>query len=367
MNEKIGIYIHVPFCIRKCPYCDFYSLPFNDETAAAYTAAVLRNIENYSEKFTADTLYFGGGTPSLLGDRLAEIITAAKASFNLKNAEITLEVNPKTTNKKLLKKWLESGVNRISFGVQSLNENELKTLGRIHSAKEALDEIKTAKEVGFDDISADLMIGIPYQTQDSINRSIDLLNDAGATHISAYLLKIEEGTAFYNNNIAAICPDEDTCADMYLQTVQKLSDCGFEQYEISNFAKDNNFSKHNLKYWQDKNYLGIGPSAHSYIGNTRFAVENNLKDFISSPVQKTYVTDNNAGSYEEYAMLALRLSEGIKKSDFAKKYSEAEYEVLRKNAEKIGKQYININENGFNLTPSGFLVSNDLIAKIIFG
>lgn len=366
MGEKIGIYIHVPFCVRKCPYCDFYSLPKTEEAAAAYTAAVLRNIEAYTGKFEADTLYFGGGTPSLLGKELVKIVGAAKSAFGLKDAEITLEANPKTVSERLLYTLLEGGFNRISFGVQSLSNRELAALGRIHTAEEALAEIALAKKCGFENISADLMLATPYQTISDALKSVCSLAKSGVRHISAYMLKIEEGTRFYSENAQRLCPDEDETAEIYLAVCEELAKQGYEQYEISNFAKDSACSKHNLKYWQSEHYLGIGPSAHSYIGRKRFAVSADLKEFISSDRQKTYITDENAGGFEEYAMLALRLSQGLNSDKFIERFGEKLYDQILKKAKKIPREYISFNEGGFSLTAKGFLLSNTIISNIVF-
>ena len=364
--NKIGIYVHIPFCATKCPYCDFYSISYNKQTAAAYTAAVIRNMRSFAGKHEADTLFFGGGTPSLLGEGLSEITETAKDIFGLSEAEITVEANPKTVNENLLKSWYKSGINRISFGVQSLIDDELKLLSRRHSPTDALKGITLAKECGFTNISADLMLGIPNQTQESVKKSIDGLVNSGVTHISAYILQVEEGTEFFARNIEEICPDENETAEIYLFVVEELRKSGFCQYEISNFAKSGFESKHNLKYWHCENYLGFGASAHSFMDNTRFAVENNADKFISSPLQETYVTDDNAGTKEEYEMLALRLTEGIIKENLIAKFGEEEYSRIKKCAEKIGTDFINITKNSISFTPKGFLISNDLIAKLIF-
>ena len=362
----IGIYVHIPFCAVKCPYCDFYSISYNKDTAAAYTAAVIRNMKPYKDKYTADTLFFGGGTPSLLGDGICEITKTANDVFGLKNAEITIEANPKTVNESLLYAWRQSGVNRISFGVQSLSDEELKALGRRHTPIDALGSIEKAKSCGFTNISADLMLGTPKQTKESVIKSINGLADAGVTHISAYMLQIEEGTKFYESGIEKLCPDEDETAEIYLTAVVELNKLGFIQYEISNFAKSGYQSRHNLKYWKSDEYLSFGASAHSFIGHTRFAVENDAQKFIASPLQETYITDNNAGNAEEYEMLALRLNEGITKQDLTEKFGEEEFVRIKNNAEKIGADFVNVSDERISLTVKGFLVSNEIIAKIIF-
>ena len=367
MMKNIGIYVHIPFCAVKCPYCDFYSISYNKNTAAAYTAAVIRNIESYKGKFSAYTLFFGGGTPSLLTDGICDIVRTAKDSFGLTNGEITIEVNPKTVNERLLNRWLKSGVNRISFGVQSLNDTELKLLGRNHKAADALHEIELARKCGFENISADLMLGIPQQTIESAEKSIFALSDVGVTHISAYMLQIEEGTPFYTSSVISECPSEDKTAEIYLSAAERLESFGFNQYEISNFAKQGYESKHNLKYWHCEEYLGFGAAAHSFIGSTRFAVENDAQKFIDSPLLETYVTDENAGEAEEYEMLALRLTEGISKYKLSERFGANEFERIKANAKKIEPKFIKIADDRIALTIDGFLVSNDLIGRIIYG
>ena len=364
--NKIGIYVHIPFCATKCPYCDFYSISYNKQTAAAYTAAVIRNMRSFSGRYSADTLFFGGGTPTLLGEGLSEITKTAKDVFGLENAEITIQANPKTVNESLLKAWYNAGINRISFGVQSLCDDELKMLGRRHTASDALKSIFLAKECGFTNISADLMLGIPNQTVKSVKESINGLASAGVKHISAYMLQIEEGTPFFENNIEKICPSENDTVNIYLSAIDELENLGLYQYEISNFAVSGYESQHNLKYWNCKEYLGFGASAHSFINNTRFAVENNADKFISSPLQETYITDDNAGTAEEYEMLALRLKKGISKELITSLFGEDEFLRIKKNAEKIDVSYININDDSISFTRKGFLVSNDLISRLIW-
>lgn len=363
----VGIYVHIPFCAVKCPYCDFYSISYNKQTAAAYSAAVMRNMQSLAGKYTADTLFFGGGTPSLLGEHICSITECAKEAFGLNNAEITIEANPRTVNDKLLAAWRNAGINRISFGVQSLCDSELATLGRKHNSADALREIKRAKEIGFDNISADLMIGIPHQTEESLKTGIELLAQSGVTHISAYMLQIEEGTPFFENGIESICPDEDATADLYLTAIRELKKYGFCQYEISNFALPSYESKHNLKYWQTEEYLGFGASAHSFIGNVRYAVPSDCSEFINLPLQKIYVTDNDAGSAEEFEMLGLRLTKGLEKEKITERFGDGEFDRIKRNALKIKGDLVHVTDDGISLTENGFLVSNDLIARIIFG
>ena len=275
----IGLYIHVPFCRQKCPYCDFYSLRYNEDTVKAYTLSVLRNLEQYANRcktLTVDTIYFGGGTPSLLPTQyLDSILTKIRECFTLENPEITLEANPCTITLEGLQALHFSGFNRISMGIQSLCDDELKTLGRLHDSQTALKALKIAHEAGFTNISADLMIGIIGQDLYSLDKNIQILSELELTHISAYILKIEPGTPYEAPKYSDHIPDEDSSADLYLHTVKALGQAGFMQYEISNFCRPGFESRHNLHYWRCEEYIGIGPAAHSYFQGKRYAVPRN--------------------------------------------------------------------------------------------
>lgn len=345
MNKPIGLYIHVPFCVKKCPYCDFYSGEITK--TAEYTSAVLRNLSRYTETF--DTIYFGGGTPSLLPEIAREVLRAVTLT---PNAEITFECNPETVTDKTLLALKNAGVNRLSFGVQSLDDNELAALGRIHSAERAEEAIRLAHNLGFENISADLMLGIPRQTEQSLNRTLERLTSLPITHISAYMLKIEPRTAFGKNPPSV--PDEDEQAALYLQAVSRLSESGFSQYEISNFAKAGYESRHNLKYWRCEEYIGIGPAAHSYYGGKRFAVPRDLAAFIEGEAQPVELTDDHPDQAEERVMLGLRLTEGIPLT--------AE---LSERLSLIPKHLYKTENNRLSLTPEGFLVSNEIISILI--
>lgn len=351
--QPIGLYIHVPFCVQKCRYCDFYSVTDLSLTDL-YTAAVVRNIKAHS--YTYDTVYFGGGTPSLLApNQIGAILSAAEIA---PNAEISMECNPNSASPDYLREIRSAGVNRLSFGVQSFCDNELKMLGRLHSAEQAVNIIKAAETVGFDNISADLMLAVSGQTFESLDENLDVISSLPLTHISAYMLKVEEGTPLAADEaLLAKIPDEDDTADMYLKTVDRLSENGFEQYEISNFAKSGFECRHNLKYWRCEEYLGIGPAAHSFADGKRFACPKNLDTFISSEIQQNVPLDEG-GSAEEKAMLALRLTkEGLSLAD----YPEAE-----SRAEPLIKNGLLKKEKGaLKLTPEGCLVSNGIICRLI--
>ena len=349
MSKPKGLYIHIPFCLSKCPYCDFYSVKYTEEAAITYSAAVVRNLRRYGGEY--DTVYFGGGTPVLLADKMAEMLRAANIATN---AEITAECNPCVTDDRALYAMKSAGVNRISFGVQSLDDNELKSLGRRHNAEQARDALLLAKKCGFDDISADIMLAVQGQNQSSLMRTIEGLAELPLTHISAYLLKIEPATPFGQN--PPKLPDEDETADLYALAVKLLAENGFAQYEVSNFAKPFRECRHNLKYWRCEEYLGIGPAAHSFIDGKRFAVQRNIWDFMRDEFQRTEITDDKSGGAEERIMLGLRLSEGIP-AELWKPYENR----LR----LIPPNYYKISDGRLSLTSEGFLLSNEIIALIL--
>ncbi|MGN0688102.1 MAG: radical SAM family heme chaperone HemW [Oscillospiraceae bacterium] len=344
-----GLYIHIPFCRRKCLYCDFYSVALEEGLAQDYTAAVKRNLAAYGGSF--DSVYFGGGTPILLAEQLLEMLKSADVA---QGAEITAECNPCEMTSRTLDVMLKSGINRISVGVQSFCDSELTALGRRHDSQTAIQAVKAAKAAGFDNISLDLMLGIPEQTADSLAKTLDIAQSLPITHISAYMLKIEENTPFGKSTPPL--PGEDETADMYLQTVGALSDSGFEQYEISNFAKRGYECRHNLKYWHAEEYLGIGPAAHSYIGGRRFAAARDLAAFIAAEQQHELITQERTDEREERIMLGLRLSEGIPQE----LWKPLEAALLH-----IPKQYYRIRDGRLSLTAEGFLVSNEIISLLL--
>lgn len=354
-----GLYIHVPFCVRKCPYCDFYSVT-DISLTEKYTAAVIRNIQ--AQNISADTVYFGGGTPSLLtAEQIYNILSAASID---QDAEITMECNPNTVTPKYLSDILNAGINRISFGIQSLDDGELKALGRIHDSETAVNAINSAYKAGFGNISADLMLGTAYQTQISLQKSIEKLSELPINHISAYMLKIESETPYSRSReILSLLPDEDMTADLYLEAVDLLSKQGFKQYEISNFAQDGFESKHNLKYWRCEEYYGIGPSAHSYLNGIRKAVPKSIEAFISAEVQEEYITESCGGDFEEKAMLSLRLTqEGLNLTHLP---IEKASEISRRASDFINAGLMEKKENSLTLTAKGCLVSNEIICRLL--
>lgn len=364
----LGIYVHIPFCKRKCPYCDFYSAAGSEEDIDDYVNAVCRNIAEFkNEKLSADTLYFGGGTPSLLTAEQAErIIKSVKDNFKTENAEVTLEANPSSVNFGKLKDYVQAGVNRISFGIQSADNSELGFLGRLHDFETARQAVENAAKAGFYNISADIMLGLKGQTPESLQRSLEKFIDMPIDHISAYMLKIEAGTAFDCDSIRTAVADEDEVSDMYLQTVSFLESNGFEQYEISNFAKDKKYSKHNLKYWQGEEYLGFGSGAHSFYKGERFFCPKDLKGFTKDIVQKKTVLEDKVNELEEYIMLGLRLKNGVNLERIEELSDKTFVENFRSRAEFYEKNRLcEICGGNVRLTAKGFLLSNAIIGDLI--
>lgn len=364
--KPIGLYIHVPFCEQKCPYCDFYSVKSTVDVLDTYTDVVCEAIKTYvqSENILFDTVYFGGGTPSLLGsERLIKIMNVIKI-HSVIPCEVTLEINPASLSKLDFLKLKKVGFNRLSIGLQTALDDELKLLGRQHSAKDAANTIKLARQSGFSNISLDLIIAIPDQTIDSLKRSIDFCINQDIQHISAYLLKVEEGTQFYKNKLSLNLKTEDEEAEMYLFLVSELKKSGFNQYEISNFAKKGYTGKHNLKYWQAQEYLGIGPSAHSFVNGKRFFYPRSIKDFLSGNIKA--IDDGVGGTIDEYLMLNLRLCEGLNNSKFKSRFGFNLPEIYFKRAKQFQKYGLTFVDNeNIRLTPKGFLISNELISKML--
>ncbi len=370
--KSFGIYIHVPFCESKCPYCDFYSRPpkglgkNKEEYIKEYTAGVKTRLVSYAEKYGSrpvDSVYFGGGTPSVLGaDALAEILAAIKENFHVANdAEITVEANPCSVDEEFFLTLRKSGFNRLSMGLQSANGDELKLLGRRHTAEEAAEKVRLAQKCGFDNISLDLMIALPNQTEEKLKTSIEFCAALGVRHISSYILKIEENTVFGKKGVEAL--DDDKTAELYLFMVNELEKHGYAQYEISNFAKKGFEARHNTRYWRDEEYLGIGPAAHSFMDGERFYFSRSLDGFLRG---EEPISDGTGGDIEEKIMLKLRLCEGLTKEDLSE-YQNGEEVFLRakKAALMLPKNLIHTEEIKISLTAEGFLVSNSVIEFIL--
>ena len=360
--KTLGLYIHIPFCSGKCPYCDFYSIKQSEASMDEYVSYLNRKISSY-KNYIADTVYFGGGTPSLLGtERLISILDNINKSFGDIQRETTLEVNPESGKYLDFEKLKFHGVNRVSIGLQSSNENELKILGRKHTAADVKSTVQTIQDCGINNISLDLMVGISGQTVESLTRSIQFCADLNVYHISAYILKIEEGTVYFKKKDSLKLPDDDTVCDFYELMIDKLASLGYRQYEISNFARPGFESRHNLKYWNCEEYLGLGAAAHSFIDKNRFYCDRSIRDFYNDKI----ISDGTGGDEEEYIAMVLRLSSGLEYNKFKKYFGYDLPEHYIDNARKLCKTgLLHIDDNGIKLSPKGFLCSNSIITTII--
>ncbi len=378
--KRLGLYFHIPFCLSKCAYCDFFSfVPSNEDLISRYIGAVIKHMEEYSRsaaEHTVDSVFIGGGTPTCVPtEELIKLIRAAKKNFNIaKGAEFTIEANPATVDVKSLKRLRRAGVNRISIGLQSGDEGELKALSRIHTRRQFEDSFRAARLAGFDNINVDLMFGIPGQTMQSLMRNLRYLVRMNPEHISLYNLKIEPGTPFDVHRAELNLPSEDEEADMYLAAVEFLNVQGYPQYEISNFARHGFHCRHNLKYWTGGEYLGFGPSAHSYFANNRFSFVRNLDLYLNaieipaSRIKLTAQCDEISPRERlgEYIMLHMRLCSGVCLSEFAREFGQ-DFDFLygRKMQRYIDAGYAVRRRDSVALTPAGMFVSNYILSDIL--
>ncbi len=375
-----SLYIHVPFCRSKCPYCDFYSLRADGGTVEAYVNALTDRLKHpdtllpeggLTAPGRLDTVYFGGGTPSVIGgENIARILEAVGSSFTIAgNAEITLECNPSVCSGELLRTAAAAGVNRVSIGLQSAVDPERRALGRLAGSREALAAVDNARAAGIDNFSLDLMLGIPGQTPESLDKSLDFIIGTGVPHVSDYMLQLEEGTVFYSRRDKLDLPSDDTVAGMYLHTVDRLKSAGVFQYEISNFARPGYESRHNLNYWLGGEYLGAGAAAHSFIGGKRFSFPRSVEAFINGERPEIY---DDGGGADEYIMLRLRLARGLDFAEFEEKFKVQSSEfresfpgIMEKCRFYADRGLGELTDSGFRLTPRGFLVSNGIIADLL--
>ncbi len=371
----LGIYIHIPFCLSKCAYCDFYSRTGAKGEYDEYAAAITKHIAEAQMRDSAylvDSIYFGGGTPTAIGERnLIKILSAVGKSFNVaEDCEITVEANPNTITVRGLKKLRRAGVNRISFGMQSSDSAELRCLGRTHTFSDVERAVEAARSAKITNISLDLMYGIPLQTLESWLNSLDAALSLSPTHISCYSLKLEAGTPLAERPETLDLPSDDVQADMYLAAVARLSDEGFIQYEISNFAREGFPSRHNKKYWNLGEYWGFGPSAHSLIGKKRFSYIRDTSRYVHAISKGDEVIDkidtiNTAERAGEYVMLMLRTTEGISPEVLEKRYLTYfdEMEKVLLSYHKTG--HTDFDGLSWRLTPEGFLISNRIIGDVL--
>ena len=373
MTTDKGLYIHIPFCVKKCNYCDFCSVGGADsELMSAYVDALIKEIESYREdkKIPVSTVFFGGGTPSLLQvESIAKLLNSVKDNFDLFGCnEITVEVNPGTVSYEKLSSLYDLGINRLSIGLQSVHEKELKKLGRIHTYDDFLRTYCDARRIGFDNINVDLMYGIPYQTVESFKETLSKLMELSPEHISAYGLIVEEGTPFYNEAHSLPMPLTDDECDMYALSVRTLRDFGYFHYEISNYAKAGFECRHNLLYWRDMEYIGVGVSAYSYFRGVRYGNTRNLIDYIDSPLSAREYREviDKENEMTEYAMMRLRLAEGVSLFDYRNKFG---IDFLSRKEELVKRLsdggFVTISNDRISLTDKGMYVSNSIISELI--
>lgn len=363
-DKEIGVYVHIPFCKRKCYYCDFISFCEKDELQEKYINTVIQEIEdffNLNKNVKIKTIYIGGGTPSFIDGKYIEKIMN---TFNKEGVvEATIEVNPGSASLEKLKKYKECGINRLSIGLQSTEDRLLKKIGRIHNYNDFLATYNLAREVGFDNINVDLMIGLPGQTIEDVKSSLNKVINLNPSHISVYSLIVEENTIIYNlieqNKI--VLPDEELERNMYWYMKNYLELGGYEHYEISNFAKNEKKSLHNLDCWNQKEYVGFGVSAHSYLNRKRFCnigvLEEYIKDFKNTKevqeVQSFYETK------QEYMLLGLRKIKGVCISDFKNKFGENPIFLFKNELNKLIEEgLLEITTNNIKLTNKGLNFAN---------
>lgn len=376
MAKRLGVYIHIPFCASKCSYCDFYSLSGCDHMMPDYQDALIDHIEESAQSlksYEVDSVYFGGGTPSFYGaDRIVEIFNTLKLNGNVRlDSEVTVECNPDSTSLNALKLLREEGVNRLSLGVQSANNDLLKLIGRRHNFQQVKRSMQDARDAGFENISLDLIYGLPSQSKSDWAETLARIIELHPEHISCYGLKLEEGTPMYERYKGSpILPDDDEQADMYFYAADVLERYGYKQYEISNFAAKGFESKHNLKYWNLDDYMGFGPGAHSCVGNLRYSFVKDLKQYISGVARGVSIIDeyrqiDPMERAVEYIMLGMRTSNGISEHDYRTR-CQCDWRPIHKVllafaekgwAEKTGDRW--------HFTVPGYLISNTLIGILL--
>ena len=374
MRKKLELYIHIPFCIKKCEYCDFLSGPANLQRQREYVDALCKEIqasEGY-ETYEVSSIFFGGGTPSILpGEWLAEIMKMIYQRFHvLENAEISIEANPGTVTEEKLFQYCKAGVNRISFGCQSTNNQELKMLGRIHTWEEFLDSFQMARNAGFTNINVDLMSGLPSQSLQTWENSLKKVAMLGVEHISAYSLIIEDGTPFAEYELDL--PDEEEERKMYENTAAILKQYGYHQYEISNYAKEGYACRHNCGYWNRTEYLGLGLGSASLVNEVRFSNISDMDFYLKysgepSKLREDMQELSENEQMEEFMFLGLRMLEGVSSDSFFEKFGKKMENVY----DAVIQKYVDLgllewNANNLRLTRRGISVSNQIFADFLF-
>ena len=376
MGITLGLYLHIPFCRSKCDYCDFYSLAGQEDRMDDYQCALLRHIAETAprtKKQVVNSVYIGGGTPSYYGEkRLLELLAAVKKRFTLsKDVEITLEANPDSVDVKLLKRLRRAGVSRLSMGMQSACDSELVSVHRPHTFAQTEEAVKAARTAKIKNLNLDLIYGLPGQTGESWRASVEAALALEPEHLSCYGLTVEEGTPLAQRvERGEQLPDDDEQAARYLWTVERLAQAGYEQYEVSNFSKTGCQSRHNLKYWMGRPYIGIGAAAHSDFGGCRYSFVRDLEGYIRGVLGDERVLDDMSeipqrerGS--EYLMLRLRTTHGIEEWEYRREYYMNFDPIAAKLAEYEQKGWAVCTGRRWHFTPEGFLLSNRLIGELL--
>ena len=383
MNKKeIGVYIHIPFCKRKCNYCDFISYTNKSDKIEKYIKCLEQEINKFDfSKYKVSTIYIGGGTPSFIESKyIKQIMNALYNKINIdknkkEDIEITIEINPGTVNERKLQDYKEVGINRLSIGLQASQDRLLKQLGRIHSFQEFIETYDLSKKLGFENINVDLMLGLPNQTIEDLKESLNKIISLNPNHISIYSLILEEGTKLFNEveNNELKLPDEEIERNMYWYVKNILELNGYNHYEISNFSKKGKESKHNLNCWNQEEYIGFGVAAHSYLNNTRFSNTKNLEEYIdninNNNFEKNITIEEEqeiADSKNEFMMLGFRKIEGVDISKFKEKYIDNPIFLYREKLDKLVKEgLIEIDLNNIKLTNKGIDFANIVFEEFI--
>ena len=380
--KELELYLHIPFCVKKCNYCDFLSAPAGEETRAAYVDTLLEEIRGFDEPedYEVVTVFLGGGTPSILpGQAILRIMEALREKFSFhKGAEITLEANPGTVDKEKLSFYKKAGINRLSFGLQSADAEELKKLGRIHTWEKFLESFQLAREAGFSNINVDLMSALPGQTKESWEKTLRQVLALQPEHISAYSLIIEEGTPFYQlyekdverrdaGEEPELIPSEEEERAMYEATGRILKEQGYLHYEISNYAKPGCECRHNLGYWQRRDYLGFGLGASTLLNPVRYKNTEDLEAYLGGDFsKKEFFVLTKDNQIEVTMFLGLRVLEGVSKEQFREQFSCELRVVYRKELEKLEKEGLLEEEGDFvRLTSRGIDLSNPVLAEFL--
>lgn len=370
------LYIHTPFCVRKCAYCDFLSFAGKEACMVRYGEALIRDVRNrggilpQSGNVTVSSVYIGGGTPSLMPEGFyVKLFGEIRKNYSLtSDAEITIECNPGTVTPARLSEYRCAGINRISFGMQSADDGELKLLGRIHTWKDCVETVRMAREAGFDNVSIDLMMNLPGQTKEQFSETIAKALELKPEHISSYSLIIEEGTPFYGRytDHPELLPDEDAAAETYENAVRLLAEAGYRQYEISNFAKPGRECRHNIGYWRRAEYLGIGIGAASLIGDRRYRVMPDLENYLVELSYEPTETLTKRDIRNETVMLGLRMNDGVSISELSEAFgSEYAAGIARKMDAFAAQGLARKDGDRYGLTVHGMLVSNAVIAELL--